>query len=157
MGTNANESTAKEPDLDGMSACLAESDVTFALLFGSYACGIAEVSSDVDIALRFPEEMDALDRFDRRNRIDATLQAYDETFVDVSDTDSFPLTAALRDGKILVGDPTEVDAYRAQVEQEYFDTKEERDRAGRKFIRKLARGEDAEQARKEYRQALDDM
>lgn len=150
-----NESTIEDPDIDEMSAYLAGTEVTFALLFGSYARGTTETTSDVDVALRFPEDMDAYERFHCRNRIDVRLQKYAENFVDVSDIDSLPITAAyaaLRDGIILVGDTSDVEAYRTQVEQEYFATKEKRDRAGRKFIRKLARGEDAEQARREYRQ-----
>ena len=98
------ESTVEEADIDGMSAYLAQTTVEFALLFGSHARGVASASSDVDIALRFPEEMNAHERFWLRNRIDAELQQYTASFVDVSDIDTLPMSvayAALHEGVLL--------------------------------------------------------
>jgi len=51
------------------------------------------------------------ERFRRRNRIDADLQAYADQFVDVSDIESLPTHvahAALQDGVRLVGDQEEI-------------------------------------------------
>lgn len=92
------------------------------MLFGSHARGTADESSDVDIALRFPDELSDAERFRQRNRIDADLQAYADGFVDVSDIESLPTHVAhavLRDGVRLVGDPTDVDAYKQAVDAEY--------------------------------------
>lgn len=55
-------------DVDGMRAYLEESSVTFAVLFGSRVTGAADDSSDVDVALGFPDEMGARERFRARNR-----------------------------------------------------------------------------------------
>jgi predicted nucleotidyltransferase len=136
--------TVEEVDTDRMSASLAQTTVEFALLFGSHARESASASSDVDIALRFPEEMDAHQRFRLRNRIDAELQQYTTSFVDVSDIDTLPTPvayAALFDGIRLVGDEGKIEAYRENVEQEYEATKDDREQARREFINRLARGD----------------
>lgn len=138
------EPTVEEANTDGMSTYLAQTPVEFALLFGSHARGAASPSSDVDIALRFPEEMNTRERFWLRNRIDGELQQYTSSFVDVSDIDTLPMTvayAALRDGIVLVGDEREVKTYQENVEQEYEATKNEREQARREFINRLARGD----------------
>jgi predicted nucleotidyltransferase len=136
--------TVEGVDTDGMSAYLAQTTVEFALLFGSHAHESASASSDVDIALRFPEEMDAYERFRLRNRIDAELQQYTASFVDVSDIDTLPTPvayAALCEGIRLVGDERIVEEYRENVEQEYEATKDDREQARREFINRLARGD----------------
>lgn len=135
---------AESVDVDGMSDYLAGTDVRFAVLFGSHARGATSESSDVDVALRFPAEMDPLDRFRHRNRIDAELQEYADAFVDVSDIDSLPTPvayAALRDGVVLAGDEDAVERYRAQVTREYEANEDERRRENRAYIDQLARGD----------------
>jgi len=131
-------------DLDGMCEYLEGTPVVFALLFGSHARGTAESASDVDVALRFPEEMDDRERFRVRNRIDATLQQFADNFVDTSDIETLPTEvayAALRDGAVLVGDDHTVATYREQVEAAYEATADERERERRAFIDRLARGD----------------
>lgn len=110
---STNEPTSAAVDIDGTCAHLAQTSVEFALLFGSHARETASDDSDVDVALRFPEEMDAYERFRRRNRIDAKLQEYAESFVDVSDIATLPISVAytaLRDGILLVGEESDVTA-----------------------------------------------
>ena len=131
-------------DLDGMREYLEGTPVVFALLFGSHARDTAKSTSDVDVALRFPEDTDDRDRFRTRNRIDATLQRFADDFVDVSDIDALPTEvahAALRNGVVLVGDEQTVAAYRAQVEEAYKATAAERERERREFIDRLVRGD----------------
>jgi predicted nucleotidyltransferase len=142
--TDAGEQRIDGVDLDRMRSYLAETDVVFAILFGSHASGTARESSDVDIALRFPATMSDHERFDARNRIDADLQAYADRFVDVSDVDSLPTAvahAALRDGITLVGDEAVVEAYREDVEATYEATADERERERQEFIDRLAQGD----------------
>ncbi|WP_231899214.1 nucleotidyltransferase domain-containing protein [Halorubrum trapanicum] len=112
-----------------MRRYLAETDVRFAVLFGSRVRGDGHESSDVDVALRFPDDLSPTERFRRRNRIDADLQSHADAFVDVSDIEDLPVPiarAALRDGIRLVGDDRDVDAYRERVEAEYEETATER-------------------------------
>ncbi|KTG29769.1 MULTISPECIES: type VII toxin-antitoxin system MntA family adenylyltransferase antitoxin [Haloferax] len=131
-------------DIEGIKEYLAQTEVIFAVLFGSHARGTADESSDVDIALRFPEEMSEAERFRRRNRIDADLQSYADGFVDVSDIESLPTHvahAALRDGVRIAGDEREVNAYKQRVDTEYDASASEREQERREFIDRLARGD----------------
>jgi predicted nucleotidyltransferase len=139
-----HDSTTEGVDIDMISAYLDETDIIFAILFGSHARGEADASSDVDIALRFPDHMDALERFRERNRIDADLQEYVRGFADVSDIESLPTPvayAALRDGILLTGDENAVERFRNRVEREYEVDANERTQERRSFIDRLARGE----------------
>lgn len=141
---DAREPNVEGVDVDGMAEYLGETPVVFAVLFGSRATGSVEPASDVDVALRFPDEMSDEDRFRLRNRIDAELQRYADDFVDVSDVDSLPTPVAynaLRHGRVLVGDEEAVAAYRDRVEAEYEATDEERKQEQREFIERLARGD----------------
>ncbi|MCL9817754.1 nucleotidyltransferase domain-containing protein [Natronocalculus amylovorans] len=72
-------------DLDGIQTYLNQTEVSFAVLSGSHARGVAAESSDVDIALQFPNELSDADRFRRRNRIDADPQVYVDGFVELMD------------------------------------------------------------------------
>ena len=143
-GANHGEPPVEGVDVAAMRRYLAETDVCFAVLFGSRVRGDAHESSDVDVALRFPDDLSSTERFRRRNRIDAELQSHADAFVDVSDIEALPLPiarAALRDGIRLVGDDREVDAYRDRVEAEYEETATERERDRREFVDRLAKGE----------------
>ena len=144
VDTNDGESTIDGGDVEGIRQYLAETDVRFAILFGSRVRGDTHESSDVDIALRFPEDLSPKERFRRRNRIDADLQGHSDGFVDVSDMDGLPIPvahAALEDGIRLVGDKGEIDAYRERIDAAYEDTVPDRERERREFIDQLAKGE----------------
>lgn len=138
--------TSEDPpsiDLAGMRAYLEDSPAAFALLFGSHAQGRAEAGSDVDVAVRFPDGMDARERFRARNRIDAYLQDFADGFVDVSDVESLPTPvarAAAKEGIVLVGEADEIDAFAERIEREYRETQDDRERDRREFIDRLARG-----------------
>lgn len=143
-GANHEEPPVEGVDVAAIRRYLAEADVRFAILFGSRVRGDAHESSDVDVALRFPDDLSPTERFRRRNRIDADLQGHADAFVDVSDVDDLPLPiarAALRDGIRLVGDDRDIDAYRERVEAEYEETATERERDRREFVDRLATGE----------------
>lgn len=142
--TDPGAANVEGVDLDGMTAYLADAGVRFAVLFGSQARGTADESSDVDVALSFPEELDRKERFRLRNRIDAALQEYADGFVDVSDVDVLPTPVAhgaLEDGTVLVGDDEAVEAKRRAVGRAYEATADERERERQAFIDRLARGD----------------
>ncbi|WP_440008986.1 type VII toxin-antitoxin system MntA family adenylyltransferase antitoxin [Halomicrococcus sp. SG-WS-1] len=131
-------------DLAGLRSYLGQTAVVFALLFGSYARETASASSDVDLALQFPDDLDARERFRHRNRIDADVQAYADGFVDVSDIERLPTEvqyAAVRDGILLVGDEATVDAYCEQITDEYEETASDRQRERQEFIDCIASGD----------------
>ena len=141
---NDGESAIEGVDVGAIRQYLAETDVRFAVLFGSHARGTTHESSDVDIALRFPDDLSPKERFRRRNRIDADIQCHADGFVDVSDIEGLPLPiarAALKDGIRLVGDDRDINAYRERIEAAHEDTASDRERARREFIDQLAKGE----------------
>jgi len=140
----ADETTREGVDIDGMADYLDETEVVFAVLFGSYAREASDEASDVDIAVRFPDDMDKRKRFRARNRVDAALQEYTDGFVDVSDVESLPTEvahAALQEGVVLIGEERLVDAYRTRVRETYESDADDRERERREFIDRLARGE----------------
>jgi predicted nucleotidyltransferase len=131
-------------DLDGLRRALEQTEVVFAVLFGSHVEGTTHADSDVDITLRLPESLTLKARFRLRNRIDAELQSYAEGFVDVSDIESLPVPvahAALQDGLLLVGEAEPVAEYRVKIAAEYEATKPEREREREAFLDRLARGD----------------
>jgi predicted nucleotidyltransferase len=131
-------------DFEGIREYLETTAVEFAVVFGSHAREAAKAGSDLDILLRFPEDLDDAERFRARNRVDAALQQYARGFVDVSDAASLPthvLHAALGDGIVLAGDDAAVDRYRDRIERAYEETADERARERRAVIDRLARGE----------------
>lgn len=130
-------------DIEGMTAYLAETPVKYAILFGSHARGEADVTSDVDVALRFPDELTARERFDWRNRIDAQLQSYAQGDVDVSDIQRLPTGVgqrALNEGRRLVGDETTLEADRQRLDREHELSRTERAAARRAYVEELAEG-----------------
>lgn len=140
----SGEPTIEGVDIDGLRDYLAQTDVVFAVLFGSHTQGTADEASDVDITLRFPDDMDDHERFRRRNRIDAKLQEYATGFVDVSDIETLPnpvAYAALQDGILLTGDEQVAETYQEQVITEYETVAREREQERREFIDRLARGD----------------
>lgn len=139
-----DDSSLEGVDLAGMRSYLSETPVEFAVLFGSYARGTAGESSDVDVALAFPDTLDARERFRVRNRVDAELQGYADAFVDVSDVESLPTPVAytaLRDGQVIVGGEDKVESFRERVTKVYEASADERQRERREFVDRLARGE----------------
>jgi predicted nucleotidyltransferase len=135
---------SEDDDLAEMREYLAQTPIVFALLFGSSARETADRSSDIDIALCFPDEMERQERFRLRNRIDAELQQYADSFVDVSDIDTLPTPvayAALQEGIVLVGDERIIKTIRSRLESEYEATAADRKQEQRAFVRRLADGD----------------
>lgn len=130
-------------DRDAMGAFLDGTDAVYAVVFGSVARGEVRATSDVDVAIRFPDGIDERERFRQRNRIDAELQAYADATVDVSDLESLPEAVALRalrEGELLAGDESLLEADRDRLESTASETAEDRLREQRSFIDRLARG-----------------
>lgn len=129
-------------DVEGLRSSL--DGTVFAVLFGSHMQGTVTESSDVDIAVRFPDGMDEYEQFRHRNRLDAELQAYADAPVDVSDIETLPTPVAytaLRDGWLLAGDEDAARSYYEHVTAEYESSERERTEERRRFIDRLARGD----------------
>lgn len=143
-GSNHGGSAIGGVNVAAIRRYLAETDLRFTVLFGSRVRGETHDSSDVDVALRFPEELSSKERFCRRNRIDADPQRYADNFVDVSDIEDPPLPIArtvLREGVQLVSDERDINAYREPTDAEYDRTTADRERDCRELIDRLAKGD----------------
>lgn len=124
-------------DTGGMAEYLDRTPVVYAVVFGSGVRGDAVTGSDVDVALQFPDDLDDRERFDARNRIDAELQSYADSFVDVSDVERLPVTVvarALRDGQVLYGDDEVAAVDRHRFEEQVAAEEEDRKRHRRDVI-----------------------
>lgn len=135
------QSVPEDVDEDGMRAVLDRAGVEYAVVFGSRVRGADSRESDVDVAVRFPDGLSAKERFDRRNRVDARLQSRAEGFVDVSDVESLPLSVAVRaleEGSLLVGNQELLEDDRREFRRKYESEREQRERAGREFVDRLA-------------------
>ncbi|MFP9191235.1 type VII toxin-antitoxin system MntA family adenylyltransferase antitoxin [Natrialbaceae archaeon A-CW1-1] len=131
-------------DLEAVRDHLQTTGVTYGVLFGSYASGNPTESSDVDICVRFPDDWTRHERFRQRNRIDAQLQRYAETFVDVSKLEALPdeiALNALEKGTILYGDETVKATDHHRLKNRVEDSKASRLKERRSFVDRLAEGD----------------
>ncbi|WP_254864748.1 type VII toxin-antitoxin system MntA family adenylyltransferase antitoxin [Halovivax gelatinilyticus] len=131
-------------NLEAFESILEEEDVQYAVVFGSYADGTQTPTSDIDICLRFSDSLDRRERFRARNRIDATVQAVADPFVDVSDIEGLPDTVAhraLTEGTLIYGDESTKDADEDRLSRTVDASAERRAKYRRKFIDRLAEGD----------------
>lgn len=128
-------------DINGIRTVLEQADIEYAIVFGSHTSGRASPNSDVDIAVRFPDEVPPKERFERRTRLDAKLQSYAQGFVDLNDVDALPLPVArraLEEGVLIIGTLDSLNADRQEIRQQYQADRKQREQANREFIERLA-------------------
>lgn len=131
-------------DLEGLQAKLDDTDVRYAVVFGSVASGTASPASDLDLCIQFAEPCSRRERFRQRNRLDAAVQSETDRFVDVSDLDALPDTVALnalRDGVVVYGDAATKAADERRLARRVADSSGRRERRRRDFIDRLAEGD----------------
>ena len=131
-------------DLDGIRGYLRDQPLRFAIAFGSRVWGTGDGSSDVDVTLAFEDDLDRKERFRRRNRIDAALQAYADVQADVSDFESLPISVAyeaVHEGVLLVGEERTLRRLERQLEEELESTEGERRRERRRTLDRLSSGD----------------
>jgi predicted nucleotidyltransferase len=104
-----------------------ESDVQFAVVFGSQVSGGSTVASDLDLAVKFVEDLSASERFDERCFLSGSLQQDDRPFVDVSDVEKLPLDVAhdAVNGRFICGDRRAFEAFKREIEAEFAERRDE--------------------------------
>lgn len=131
-------------DTEAMRAYLRDQPLEFALLFGSQVTGTATEQSDVDLVVKFSDDLEPDERFRRRNRIAGELMArLGRDNVDVSDLDQLSTEiahSALQEGVLLVGDEETLTEYRQQVATAYERTAVDRKRDRDALLRRLEQG-----------------
>lgn len=125
----------------GRAIC-AEPGVQFAVAFGSAVDGPWTPSSDIDVAVKFVDALSPTEQFRRLCSLSGNVQRSDAPFVDVSNVETLPLPVARRavGGEFVCGDESAFRRYRATIEDEYGDRREEITQHRRDVIDRIARG-----------------
>lgn len=116
--------------------------VAFAVLFGSRTTGTPRSTSDLDVAVRFSEDLTAEERFRTLCRLSGRVQHDDAPFVDLSDFEELPLEVAHAavHGQFLCGDEGAFRAARDRIEASYEEQREDIERRHRDTISRIASG-----------------
>lgn len=123
-------------------AVCSDSDIMFAIVFGSQLSGESTPSSDFDLAVKFVNELSERDRFERRCFLSGALQHEDYPFIDVSDIESLPLAVAhdAVNGELLCGDERAFEQFKTDIEAEFDEQRETLRRHQRAVIDRIAEG-----------------
>lgn len=110
------------PFIDDLARQLCrEPVVEFAVIFGSAATGTVHPSSDLDVAVKFTENLSSQECFQKQCFFSGSLQQSGQPFVDVSDVTELPLTAAHNavNGTLLCGDEQKFQQFKTTIESEF--------------------------------------
>lgn len=101
--------------------------VEFAVVFGSQVSGDTTDTSDLDLAVKFVDDLSANERFYERCRLAGVLQRDDRPFVDVSDVEALPLEVAhdAVSGRLVCGDRRAFEAFEREIEARFADERED--------------------------------
>lgn len=98
-----------------------DADVEFVVVFGSTVTGEPRPESDVDVAVKFTDDLSSHERFRKRCFLSGDLQREGAPFVDLSDIEELPLDVAhdAVTGEFLCGDEQSFDELKAEIETEF--------------------------------------
>mgnify|MGYP002760641325 CR=1 FL=1 len=115
-------------------------DIVFGVVFGSQLSGTPTPLSDLDVAIKFTDELSEQERFEKRCFLSGDLQHEDRPFVDVSDIESLPLAVAhdAVNGEPLCGDEQAFERFRADIEARFDRQRETLRRRQRELIDRIA-------------------
>jgi predicted nucleotidyltransferase len=121
------------------SVCAVD-DVEFAVLFGSQITGESTQASDLDLAVKFSDDLSEAERFERRCFLSGDLQRDDLPFVDVSDIESLPLAVAhdAVKGTFVCGDTDAFARFKTRIEARFGDQRDDLRRRKRAVIDRIA-------------------
>ena len=110
--------------LDAVRASVCpDSAVEFVVAFGSQVSGESQPSSDLDLAVKFADEVSDRDRFKKQCFLSGELQQEDAPFVDLSDIESLPLevTHDAVNGQFVCGNEHAFEEFKSAVEARFDD------------------------------------
>ena len=136
------ESGAEDPQTDAVldtSVC-ADPAVEFVVAFGSRPAGEATPASDLDVAVKFADDLSAGERFDKRCFLSGDLQQDDAPFVDLSDIETLPLDVAndAVNGTLVCGDDRAFARFKTAIEAAFDDRRDTLRRQQRDVIDRIA-------------------
>jgi predicted nucleotidyltransferase len=115
-------------------------DIVFGVVFGSQRSGTPTPLSDLDVAVKFTDELSEQERFQKRCFLFGDLQHEDRPFVDVSDIESLPLAVAhdAVNGEPLCGDKQAFERFKEDIEAKFDRQRETLRRRQREMIDRIA-------------------
>ena len=136
------ESGADNPQVDAAldaSVC-ADPAVEFVVAFGSQCTGEATPASDLDVAVKFADDLSAGERFEKRCFLSGDLQQDDAPFVDLSDIETLPLDIAhdAVNGTFVCGDEQAFERFKTAIEAAFDDRRDTLRRQQRDVIDRIA-------------------
>lgn len=127
--------------LDAVEASVcSDPDVEFVVAFGSQITGEQTRCSDLDIAVKFVDDLASRDRFDKQCFLSGDLQREDAPFVDLSDIEALPLAVAhdAVNGRFICGNKQAFEQFKDDVETRFAEQRETRRRHQREVIDRIA-------------------
>ena len=136
------ESGAEDPQVDAVldaSVC-DDPAVEFVVAFGSRPADEATPASDLDIAVKFADDLSAGERFDKRCFLSGDIQRDDAPFVDLADIETLPLDVAhdAVNGTVVCGDEHAFERFKTAIEAAFDDQRETLRRQQRDVIDRIA-------------------
>ena len=115
-------------------------DIEFAVTFGSRTTGQSCPSSDLDVAVKFADELHSADRFRKRCFLSGDLQQPGLPRVDLVDLESLPIEVAhdAVSGEFVCGDRATFQKFKGDLETTYRDGRRDRHRRRQKRIDRIA-------------------
>ena len=121
------------------SVC-SDSDVEYLVVFGSQVSGPSTASSDLDLAVKFADDLSDHERFEKWCFLSGDLQQDDAPFVDVADIDTLSLDVAhdVVNGEFVCGDQEAFEQFKTEIETGFSEHREEIRRHQRDVIDRIA-------------------
>jgi len=107
------------------SVC-ADSGIDFVVAFGSQITGGETHASDLDLAVKFADELSGSDRFEKRCFLSGALQREDAPFIDISDIESLPLdvTHDAVNGVLVCDDAHAFEQFKTETEATFAEQRD---------------------------------
>ena len=98
-----------------------DSDIEFVVVFGSQVTGDSRSSSDLDLAVKFADDLSSHERFQKRCFLSGNLQQADAPFIDLSDIGDLPLNVAhdAVNGEFLCGNEQAFHRFKTEIEASF--------------------------------------
>lgn len=118
----------------------ADPAVEFVLAFGSQISGTSTPASDLDLAIKFANDLSDRERFEKRCFFSGDLQRDDAPFVDVSDIEALPVEVAhdAVNSRFVCGDRDAFEQYKQDIEARLQEQHEDRRRHQQSVIDRIA-------------------
>jgi len=117
-----------------------DSDIEFVVAFGSQVTGGSPSSSDIDLTVKFADDLSSHERFQKRCFLSGNLQQPDAPFIDLSDIEDLPLGVAhdAVNGEFLCGDEQVFRQFTTDVEVSFEERRDEIRRQQQAVIDRIA-------------------